>query len=151
MSALLQEAGLQWPFAARDVPSQLPALEIVEDCVLLKDQWEPNKGHVKIADHFDETGFECFVNHVHLPFDETGKTLTRCLEYAATLEDALMPLTTNRRFRVVVSLSDDGEFPKSACTVRFHQIRTGQNWILEDLEEYESDAILVFDVPVSAQ
>jgi hypothetical protein len=151
MSALLQETGLQWPFAAGDVPGRLPTLEIFEDCVLLKSQWEPNKRHVKIADHFDETAFECFVNHIHLPFDGTGKTLTRCLEYAVTLENALIPLTTDRRFRVIVSLSDDGEFPKSACTVRFHQIRTGQNWILEDLEEYESDAILVFDVPVSAR
>jgi hypothetical protein len=116
MSALLQSAGFRWPLEALIVPRPLPALEIFEDCVLLKDQWDPNK-HVKIADCFDKTGFECFINHVHFPFDETNQTLISCLEYAATLQETLMPLT-GRQFRVIVSLSDDGS-RKFACTVRF--------------------------------
>jgi hypothetical protein len=147
ISALLKRAGLRWPLAARAIPGQLPALETFEDCILLKNQWEPNKQHVKISDLPDKTGFECFINHVHLPFDGTTETLISCLEYAATLQDALMLLTQDRQFRVIVSLSEDDEFPKSACTVRFHQIRPGENWIVEDLEGYKSEAILVFDVP----
>jgi hypothetical protein len=142
MSALLQKAGLQWPVAVRALHVPLPTLEIFEDCVLLKSQWEVNK-HVKIADRFDKTDFECFINHVHLPFDGTNESLVSCLEYSATLREALMLLTQDRQFRVIVSLSeDDGE-----CTVRFHRIRLGENWIAEDLEGYKSEAILVFDVP----
>jgi hypothetical protein len=135
---------------AHAVPVQLPELKIFENCVLLKHQWEPNK-HAKIADYFDKTGFECFINHVHLPFAETNESqsLASCLEYAATLQDALLPLTPDRQFRVIVSLSEDGEFPGSACTVRFHQIRPGEVWVTEDLEGYKSEAILVFDVPNS--
>jgi hypothetical protein len=145
MSALLQRAGMVWPVVAHAVPAQLPTMEIFEDCVLLKNQWEPNK-HVKIADCFDKTGFECFINHVHLPFDGTNETLIPCLEYAATLQEALSPLTQDRQFRVIVSLSEDDEFHKSACTVRFHQIRPGKISISEDLEGFKSEAILVFDV-----
>ncbi|MGA9901297.1 MAG: hypothetical protein WBQ39_05120, partial [Terriglobales bacterium] len=85
MSALLQRAGLRWPVEALTISRPLPALEIFEDCVLLKDQWDPNK-HVKIAECFDRTGFECFINHVHLPFDGTNQTLISCLEYVATLQ-----------------------------------------------------------------
>jgi hypothetical protein len=84
MAALLQKASLRWPLVARALPTQLPTFEIFEDCVLLKNQWEPNK-HVKITDCFDETGFECFINHVHLPFAGTKESLISCLEYAATL------------------------------------------------------------------
>ncbi|MFY9843053.1 MAG: hypothetical protein WA718_17530 [Terriglobales bacterium] len=145
MSALLQRAGLRWPVEALTISRPLPALEIFEDCVLLKDQWDPNK-HVKIAECFDRTGFECFINHVHLPFDGTNQTLISCLEYVATLQQTLMPLT-DRRFRVIVSLSEDDESPKFACTVRFHQIRPGEDWIEEDIEGYKSEAMLVFDVP----
>ena len=145
MADLLQRAGLQ-PLVVHAIPGQLPALEIFEDSVLLKGQWDPNK-HVKPADCFDKTGFECFINHVHLPFDGTNETLAPCLEYAATLQEALTPHTQERQFRVIVSLSEDEAFPESACTVRFHQIRPGEHSIAEDLERYKSEAILVFDVP----
>jgi hypothetical protein len=148
MSILLRRAGLDWPLAAHTALGQPPALEIFEDCVLLKDQWELNKQHVKITDLPDKTGFECFINHVHLPFNGTSEALIPCLEYAATVQEALVPLTEHRRFRVIVSLSKDEAFPKSACSVRFHQIRPGEDFVSEDLEGYKSEAILVFDVPM---
>ena len=148
MSALLQKTGLRWPLRASAIPSQLPTLEIFEGCVLLKEQWTRNRHHVKIPDFPDRTGFECFINHVHLPFKGTKEALTPCLQYAAALQEALIPFITEaRQFRVIVSLSEDDAFPKYACTVRFHQIRTGENWVADDLEGYKSEAILVFDVP----
>jgi hypothetical protein len=151
MFALLQSAGLRWPLVARANAGKLSTLEIFEDCVLLGNQWEPNQQHLKIADLPDKTGFECFINHVHLPFDGTNESLISCLEYAATLQEALTPLTGDRQFRVIVSLSEVDDFPESACTVRFHQIRPGEDWIAEDLEGYKSEAILVFDVRSSRQ
>ena len=149
MSALLQGAGLKWPVEPRTIRDQhqLPALEIFEDCVLLKSQWEPNKNHLRIKDCPDKTGFECFINHLHLSFNGTKESLISCLGYVATLQEALSPLARGRQFRVIVSFSDNDAFPESGCTVRFHQIRSGETWIAEDLEGYKSDAILVLDVP----
>jgi hypothetical protein len=146
MAALLQKASLRWPLVARAFPTQLPTFEIFEDCVLLKDQWDPN-GHVKVKDCFDKTGFECFINHVHFHFAGTNESLVSCLERAATLQEALLPLTPDRQFRVIVYLSED----ECDGTVRFHQIRLGEDWIAEDLEGYKSEAILVFDVPSSRE
>jgi hypothetical protein len=141
MVALLMKAGLRWPLAAK-CSEQLPNLGIFEDCVLLSEQWEPNKHHVKIADLPDKTGFECFINHVHLRFDGTRQTLIPCLEHAEALQKALLPFTGDRQFRVIVALADDDD-----CTVHFHQIRQGENWISQDLEGYKSEAMLVFDIP----
>src|ERR1700694_3874538 len=138
MSALLQRVGLSSPMGASANAGQLPTLEIFEDCVLLKNQWDPNKQHVKITDLSDKTGFGCFINHVRLPFDGTNASLISCLEFSSTLQEALMPLTGDWQFRVIVSLSEDHEFPESACTVRLHKIRPGENWIAEDLEGYKS-------------
>jgi hypothetical protein len=146
MVALLQRAALRWPVVPHAMPGQLPTVEIFQDCVLLKDQWDPNK-HVKITDCSNKTGFECFINHVHLPFSGTNESLISCLEYATTLEEALLPLTEDRQFRVIVSLSEDD----SDCAVRFHQIRPGEEWMSEDLDGFSSEAILVFDVPSSRQ
>jgi hypothetical protein len=146
MSDLLQKGALEWPLAAEASTGDLPRVEIVYDCVLLKSEYERNK-HVKIADFPDKTGFESFINHVHLSYPRTNESLISCLKYATTLKDALIPLTHDRRFRVIVSLSQDAPSDRFGCTVRFHQIRSDENWISEDLEGYESEAILVFDVP----
>jgi hypothetical protein len=149
MSTLLERADLQWPLVTHATSRRVPTLEIFEDCVLLKGKWDRNK-HVKITDCFDKTGFECFINHVHLPFNGTNETLIPCLEHAAAIQDALMPLARGRQFRIIVSVSVDDEFSQSACAVRFHQIRSGEDWIGENLEGYKSEAILVFDVPSSS-
>jgi hypothetical protein len=143
MSALLQRAGLQWPLTTGATATRPLSLELVSDCVLLKSESERNK-HLKVSDFPDRTGFECFVNHVHLPFTGSNESLTSCLRYAATVQEALIPFTRDRHFRVIVTLPDDDD-----CTVRFHQIRPGENWITEELEGYKSEAILVFDVPES--
>ncbi len=147
MSDLLQKTSLRWPLERRYTLGELPSLEIFEECVLLKDPWVTNKPHAKITSYSDKTEFECFINHVHLPFDGTSETLTSCLGYAASLQEVVMPLTPDRQFRVIISLQEDDASPKSACTVRFHRIRPGENSMPEDLEEHKSEAILIFEIP----
>jgi hypothetical protein len=128
MFALLERAGVRWPVLAH-APTQRPVLEIVQDCVLLRNDWEANRP-VTIADCFDKTGFESFINHDHLSYLKTKESLISWLEYAATLREALMPLTKERVFRVILSLSeDDGD-----CTVRFLQIRPGETSSSDNLE-----------------
>ena len=146
MSDLMQRLGVQWPLGADTTAAKIPKLELAEDSVLLKNDYERNR-HVKVADLSDRTAFECFINHVHLPFTGTTESLLSCLRYAASLQEALMPLTQGRRFRVIVGISDDDRNARLGCTVRFHQIRPSEGWIAEDLEGYKSEAILVFDVP----
>jgi hypothetical protein len=145
MAALFEQAGLRWPLVAGPVQGNLPMFEVFEDCVLLREQWAPNS-HVKIADCFDKTGFECFINHVHLPFDGTNGTLLPCLEYATTLQKGLASFAPDRQFRVILAFSEDEKFPDSACTVRFHQVRPDENYLADDLEGYKSEAMLVFGV-----
>ena len=142
MSALLNKAELSWPLPAPPGTVNAPVLSVVEDCVLLKGQWEINRDHVALTGLPDRTGFECFLNHVHLPFGGTSESLRSCLEYAATLREALLPLSADRRFRVIVAVSEDGD-----CAVRFHQIREGETWISENIEGYRSEGVLVFDIP----
>lgn len=138
MSALLRRADIPVPFV--DDPAlntfSIPALSEVGEFVLLKNNYEANK-HVKPADHEDKTGYECFINHIHLPFDGTGASLKSCLGYAIALQKGLARIAKNRSFMVIASVNDDW------CTVRFHQLRQGETWIAEDLEGYAEEAILI--------
>src|SRR6266403_433701 len=138
MSALLRQADIPVTFFDDPAPGTLsmPVLAVVGEFVLLKNQYEANK-HVSPADLPDKTGYECFINHVHIPFDGTGASLKSCLSYAIALQKGLARIAENRRFLVIVSVSDP------ECTVRFHQLRQGQTWIAEDLEGYAEEAVLL--------
>jgi len=113
-----------------------PSLTIANGSVLLKQEYE-RAAHVKTTDFPDRTGYECFVNHVHLPFNGTRESLLSCLGYAVSLQRELVPLANERRFQVIVSVAEDG------CTVRFHEVRPGQNWLSEDIEGFAEEAIVV--------
>ena len=140
MSALLQGAGMTWPLKPEPGKAELPELELVHDCVLLKEEYERNK-HAKVSDFPDRTGFECFINHVHLPFAGTNESLVACMAYAAALQHSLAYFAEGqRRFRVIVGIG------ARDCAIRFHWIRSGETWISDNLEGYKSEAILVLDV-----
>ena len=138
MSALLRRADIPVPFV--DDPAlntlSIPALSEVGEFVLLKNNYEANK-HVKPADLPDKTGYECFINHVHRPFDGTGASLKSSLSYAIALEKGLARIAKNRSFQVIVSVNDH------ECTIRFHRLRQGEAWIADDLEGYADDAVLL--------
>jgi hypothetical protein len=138
MTLLLQAKGVTWP-AHKTFNEKPPNLERVGDCVVLRSEYERNK-HVKVTDLPDRTGFECFINHVHIPFENTKESLIHCLDYVAVLERALISTALPGPFRVIVSIADHN------CIVRFHRIRRGEDWIDENLEVYKSEAIMVLDV-----
>jgi len=140
MSALLRQADIPVTFFDDPAPGPLsmPVLAEVGEFVLLKNQYETNK-HVSPADLPDKTGYECFINHVHLPFDGTDASLKSCLSYAIALQKGLARIAKNRSFQVIVAVEDHG------CTVRFHQLRQGEAWIAEDLEGYADDAVLLLE------
>jgi exonuclease VII small subunit len=101
-----------------------------QGCVLLASQAH-NAARTRVADTHDETGYECFINHLHI------KTLQEAMELARRLRTALADRFTGR-FAVIVS------FDAREATVRFHRLRTGQAWLSDNLEEYE-EGIAVLD------
>lgn len=138
MDALLKEHGITWPLPGPVSEMDPPKLEFVEDCLLLANEHQRNK-HIRTADFSDKTGFECFINHVHLTFAGSRQSLLSCLKYAVALEIALKEQQCC--CRVIVGISEGD------CAVRFHQIRPGEAWVTENLESYEREAIMIFDVP----
>ncbi len=79
-------------------------------------------------DTYDETGYECFINHIHI------KSLPEALEFAERLNKALLE---RLRGDFVVIVSFDGR----EAAVRFHRRRIGQTWLSENLEEYREEGI----------
>ena len=138
MHSLLQRAASESP--PRSIKRAALTIEFVHDCFLLKDEYERNQ-HISLSDFPDKTGFECFINHLHLPYTGTSESLLSCLGYVVVLEALLIREGKGNRFRIIVGVTD------SDFTVRFHQVRNGESWTSENLEDYESEAMLLIDVP----
>jgi hypothetical protein len=101
-----------------------------KDCVLLASQ--ARSCALDRAATQDETGYECFINHVHV------ESLGEALEFARRLKNALAASFAGN-FVVIVSCDD------RTATVRFHRLRAGQTWLSDNLEEYREEGIAVID------
>jgi len=80
----------------------------------------------------DDTGYECFINHLHV------NDLSEALQFARRLKCALAERFTDV-FVIIVS------FDGREATVRFHRLRAGQTWLDENLEGYLDEGIAVLD------
>ena len=111
-----------------------PELVSAEESIFLQDEYAGAK-HLSLSDFQDRTGHECFVNHVHFAVSDDKATKMRIIGYSLTLQKLLQPLSTGRKFSIIVSVADQ------TGTVRFHQFRPSEPWLAEDLEGYE-EAVL---------
>lgn len=108
----------------------------VQGSVLIKRQFDRSK-HIELTGFQDRTGYEAFINHVHFPLDDDRESLLKCLSYASNLQRELTAISAGRRFLIVFSAEGKN------CVIRFYQVRPNENWLSDDLEGYEEEAILV--------
>jgi hypothetical protein len=119
---------------------------VKDGAVLLKSQ-EKLAMNIRQDSFPDLTGYECFVNHIHIEDyisdAERGSNalLEQGLAFANKIVDELSLLYHGKPFKVIVATNESG------CSVRFHLIRNGENWLSDDLDEYGQEAILVMEIP----
>lgn len=102
--------------------------------------------NVKPENFPDLTGFECFVNHIHVE-DQVNRSeldqaalLKQGLAFALAAENRLRSTLPSKAFKVIVALTARG------CGVRFHSVRSGEEWLASDLDGYSKEAILVLEI-----
>jgi hypothetical protein len=127
------------------LPARGPEVKVVEagGCFLLAGFVK--KPHLSPADFPDATGLECSANKLRMETLFSDRIaalyplllLTAGLVTARTLAAELARHPS--RFNVIVSFDGD------SCAVRFHKIRAGERWLLEDLEDYAEEGVLVFE------
>jgi hypothetical protein len=122
-----------------------PEVQVVEAGGLFLLRGFVKKPHLALSDFRDETGLECSANRLRMEAMVEPRLassaplllLTAGLVTARAMAAALRKFSA--RFNVIVSYDGD------CCAVRFHKIRDGQHWLMEDLEDYEGEGVLVFE------
>lgn len=134
----------------RDLSSVIlsPELNVIIHAGIIRDESAVLLSHLmKLAqstgknEFQDLTGFECFVNHFHLDeYPSYQDDVTR-LKIALLLIDEITSLLNAKKlsgeYNHIISMDD------TSCTLRFHKIRVNESWLMDNLEDYKDDAILV--------
>ncbi len=107
-----------------------------DECILLAALAETCRPYDP-ALFFDRTGYECFVNHVHIEHGpDSPDELREAFSYAQRLAGLLNAV--QGPFMIIISQHT----ATSEATVRFHKIRPDEGWLADDLEGYADEAIL---------
>jgi hypothetical protein len=158
MRALLEETSIQIPESLDPLRTALrrivdSGLIENEGCFFLKAlnirTFDVKKALEKYE---DKTGLECSTNNLYIQsiiyttpcnaISDIKFVLKQGIQYAIYLSKRISMFG---HFKIILSLSLDSENPGIVdCSVRFHLIRQGENWISENLEDYCDDAVLVF-------
>jgi hypothetical protein len=93
----------------------------------------------------DATGVEASLNDLNV--GEQGWGVRKCAQAGLTaldlLRQAIIEYPSSGPVQVVLGVGFH-EIP--SCTLRFYRRRVGETWIVDDLEGYETEAILVEDI-----
>jgi hypothetical protein len=116
MKGLLNTLQVRDVVLSPEMSSALTGGFVVEQgCVLLASETHTTV-HTRVGDAFDETGYECFINHIH------GKSLPEALEFAQQLTEALAKRFTEK-FVVIVSFLTDETQPSDS--IRLGRVKLG--------------------------
>lgn len=98
-----------------------------DDCIFLRSLYVLDR-NVKKLDFPDSTGYECFVNHIHIDDYVDDNYLKYSFSFVEKLFSMWRHFDGNKTIRAIISCDDFG------AVVRFHILRDDETWINDDLE-----------------
>jgi hypothetical protein len=99
----------------------------VIDGVLTTPWFWAHRGNASLANCHDETGLECFVNKLHID-DEFERA--EWFEAIYIFGELVARRSGGYKVRIIATIDD------LSCTIRFHSIREGQDWLGGDIEDH---------------
>lgn len=108
-----------------------------EKCFFLKELFNKSTNATQ-CDFPDETGYECFINTVHID-DYVEKNY---IPVAWKFAEALIQKWRTEHFEMVLSVIVSSD--EMGATVKCHLVRKNQSWIASDLNKYK-DAVMIVD------
>jgi len=93
----------------------------------------------------DLTGYECFINHLHVEdyfegfTEDSQQLLCQGIAFALEVKRQLQFSFPGRQFNLIIAYNEFG------CNFRFHTVRTGESWLPADLEQLTREAIMILE------
>lgn len=115
-------------------------MSVVDDCLVIGELMPHLR---RERERMDRTGFECFVNHVHLKEIEKPETVLRqAIAFCTRAAQEAHRIAPGRSIRFIISRNCQD------WTVHLHTSRCDEpSWVSDDLEGYLEEEVLVLDSP----
>jgi|SRR5690554_811540 len=104
------------------------------DCIFLK-KLVSKKTNVSEIDFIDKTGYECFINSLHIDDYVESDFLSYAVSFIFEL---FKGWKQNKNLQAIISIHESG------AVVKLYEERIGESWIASNIEDYE-EAILAID------
>ena len=108
----------------------------VDGCYFLQKLFNQQK-HISSLDFIDKTGYECFVNSIHIDDYIEEDLFIQGLLYSDKIISEWLKLENNTTLEVILSETDFG------FQIKFHVSRPNENWILESDLNIFKEALLI--------
>ncbi|RAM62006.1 hypothetical protein RB25_23750 [Herbaspirillum rubrisubalbicans] len=110
--------------------------DVREDCYFLA-ALLPTATNVTKSSFQDCTGYECFVNSVHIEDYDDNNLLSQAIQFVSDIFATWRALTSDLPLISIVSVDE------SSVVVKFHVKRPTEQWLSENLEGYEDPIMLM--------
>lgn len=111
-----------------------------EGCIFIKSLFE-KKTNANSANFPDKTGYECFINSIHVDDYAPSDHLAIACFFVDCIFREWRFRAQRKSLRAIIFCDE------ISTSIKLHLIRDGESWISSDLEGYE-DAILALDSDV---
>lgn len=113
-------------------------------CFLISEMYGSEYDSYDIKKDFtDEIGFEAFVNHLHIEDYCSSKLVSNAISYMSQVFDNWNLAYGDKELRFIYSISPGLDNSEKSHTVRNYVHRSGQDYLVDDLEGYEMEAVLL--------
>lgn len=109
----------------------------IEGCYLLSALSSINT-NVSLADFKDRTGYECFINSLHIEDYSSEVILSQALKFVARIFEVWRSANPSNALLAIISADEN------SVVVKCHMKRNGEEWLSGDIEGF-ADAIMSID------
>jgi len=114
---------------------------LIDGCYFLCDQAN-GQTNVTIKDFQDRTGYECFINHIHVDDYVSGDLVNQSIGYACRVFEKWNEQKFDGEFIAVIAFTTNEDTNEDEATVRFHYRRKAESWLADDLDGYNDEGVL---------
>ena len=99
--------------------------------------------NARLSDFPDRTGYECFVNHVHIDDFVTAEIMSQTLRFVWRVLHNWSPQNPNGPLISIASITDNN------ATVRFHLKRPNEEWLSAELDGFSEGLLEMSSLDLS--
>jgi hypothetical protein len=111
--------------------------KISNDCYFLDTLFNQQK-HIKESDFIDKTGYECFINSIHIDDYVENDFFEQTMLFAKYLIELWNKNNYDKSIVIIIGETDFG------FNLKFHLHREGEQWIsIKDIDRFEESLIVI--------